>query len=125
MRVNRNLAIEFTEEGLTSYDGLELLIRYLHGCGFNGQLRRHLGGVVSGGDFGTVALCRVSLGLLVVGGRRLRHRSFLKGDPLLQQFCGPQDLPTDRGTGGRGLEKTQRRSSCSTQVVGRHMTARA
>jgi hypothetical protein len=95
-RVNQNLGIEFMAEGLTSYAGLELLIRYLRGIGFNGQLRRHLSAVVSGGDFGTVGLCRVLLGLLVVGGRRLRHLGFLKGDPLLQRFCGLQDLPTDR-----------------------------
>ena len=95
-RVNHNLGIEFTAEGLTSYAGLELLIRYLRGIGLNGQLRRHLGTIVTGGDFGTVGLCRVILVLLVVGGRRLRHLSFLKGDPLLQRFCGLRDLPTDR-----------------------------
>ena len=103
-RVNHNLGIEFTAEGLTSYAGLELLIRYLRGIGFNGQLRRHLGAVVSGGDFGAVGLCRVILGLLVVGGRRLRHLSFLKGDPLLQRFCGLKDLPTD-GTVSRWLKR--------------------
>tara|TARA_B100000315_G_scaffold191262_1_gene181452 strand:+ start:42 stop:1535 length:1494 start_codon:yes stop_codon:yes gene_type:complete len=95
-RVNQNIGIEFTAHGLTSYAGLELLIRYLRRTGFNGQLRRHLSAVVSGGDFGTVGLCRVILGLLVVGGRRLRHLGFLKGDPLLQRFCGLQALPTDR-----------------------------
>lgn len=42
-----------------------------------------------------VGLCRVILGVLVVGGRRLRHLSFLKGGPLLQRFCGLKDLPTD------------------------------
>ena len=95
-RVNQKSAIEFTAEGLTSYAGLELLIRYLRGIGFNGHLRRHLGSVIPGGDFGTVALCRAILGLLIVGGRRLRHLSFLKGDSLLQRFCGLRDLPTDR-----------------------------
>ena len=47
-------------------------------------------------DFGVVSLCRVLLGLLWVGGRRLRHLDFLKGDPLLQRFCGLTDLPTPR-----------------------------
>ena len=41
-------------------------------------------------------LVRVLLGLLVVGGRRLHHLNFLKGDVLLQRFCGLRDLPTDR-----------------------------
>jgi len=95
-RVNHNLGIEFTAEGLTSYAGLELLIRYLRRIGWNDQLRRHLSAVAPGGDFGTVSLCRAILGLLVIGGRRLRHLGFLRGDPLLQRFCGLRDLPTDR-----------------------------
>ena len=87
--------MEFTAEGLTSYAGLELMMRYLRKINWNKQLRRHLGAVVSGGDFGVVSLSRVILGLLVVGGRRLHHLSFLKGDALLQRFCGLRDLPTD------------------------------
>ena len=94
-RVNDNLEVEFTAEGLTSYAGLELLMRYLRNMKWNRQLRRYLGGVVSGGDFGVVGLCRVILGLMVVGGRRLRHLDFLRGDPLIQRFCGLRDLPTD------------------------------
>ncbi len=99
-RVNDNLKMEFTGEGLTSSAGLELLMRYLRTLDWNRQLRRHLGTVASGGDFGVVSLCRVILGLLVVGGRRLRHLDFLKGDPLLQRFCGLTDLPTDRSVSG-------------------------
>ena len=95
-RVNDNLKMEFTGEGLTSYAGLELLMRYLRNVDWNRQLRRHLGSVGFGGDFGVVSLCRVLLGLLWVGGRRLRHLDFLKGDPLLQRFCGLTDLPTPR-----------------------------
>ena len=103
-RVNHNLAVEFTAEGLTSYAGLELLIRYLRGIGWNRQLRRHLSAVVPGSDFGMVGLCRVLLGLLLVGGRRLRHLGFLQGDPLLQRFCGLKDLPTD-GSVSRWLKR--------------------
>ena len=95
-RVNCDVAIEFSEEGMTSYAGLELLIRYLRRIGFNAQLRQHLSAVLNGGDFGVVALCRVILGLLVVGGRRLHHLGFVKGDRLLQRFCGLKDMPTDR-----------------------------
>ena len=95
-RVNDKLEIEFTGEGLTSYAGLELLMRYLRNVDWNRQLRRHVGSVGFGGDFGVASLCRVILGLLVVGGRRLHHLSFLKGDPLLQRFCSLRDLPTDR-----------------------------
>ena len=94
-RVNDNLEVEFTAEGLTSYAGLELLMRYLRNTKWNRQLHRYLGGVVCGGDFGVVGLCRVILSLMVVGGRRLRHLDFLRGDLLVQRFCGLRDLPTD------------------------------
>ena len=94
-RVNDNLEMEFTGEGLTSYAGLELLMRYLRKIEWNRQLRRSLGAVVRGGDFGVVSLSRVILGLLVVGGRRLRHLNFLRGDPLIQRFCVLRDLPSD------------------------------
>ena len=89
------MEVEFTAEGLTSYAGLELLMRYLRKINWNRQLRRHLGGVVSGGDFGVAGLVRVILGLMAVGGRRLRHLDFLRGDPLIQRFCALRDLPAD------------------------------
>jgi hypothetical protein len=95
-RVNGNLSVEFTGDGLTSYAGLELLVRYLRKVRLNWQIRKHLAGHVPGKDFGVVAFCRVLLGLLIVGGRRLRHIEFLKGDPLFERFCGLRQLPTDR-----------------------------
>ena len=45
VRVNDNLKMEFTGEGLTSNAGLELLMRYLRNVHWNRQLRRHLGSV--------------------------------------------------------------------------------
>ena len=95
-RVNRDIAVEFTEERLTSYAGLELLIRYLRRIDLNAHIRQHLSALLPDGDFGAVALCRVVLGLLMVGGRRLRHLEHVKGDPLFGRFCGLKDLPTDR-----------------------------
>ncbi len=41
-RVKQNLSLEFTEAGLTSYAGVELLGRYLRGLRFNVLLRQHL-----------------------------------------------------------------------------------
>ncbi len=95
-RVNGNLKVEFTEEGLTSHAGMELLIRYVRWIGMNERIRYHLGSNLPGGDFGTVAICRTLLGLLIVGGRHLRHIGFLKGDPVFERFCGLKVLPTDR-----------------------------
>ena len=90
---------------MTSYAGLELLIRYLRRIGFNAQVRRHLGAVVNGGDFGVVALCRVILGLLVVGGRRLHHLGFVKDDGIFQRFLWPVNiLPSDLSV-SQGLQR--------------------
>ncbi len=114
-RVNDKLEMEFTGEGLTSYAGLEPFMRFLRKIEWNRQLRGSLRGVVCGGDFGVVSLSRVILGLLVVGGRRLRHLNFLKGDPLIQRFCGLCDLPSDDSVSrflkrftGRGVEALKR-----------------
>jgi hypothetical protein len=90
-RVNRELRVEFSESGLTSYAGLELLIRYLRRIDLNGLIRQHLTGLV--GDFGVTAMVRVVLGLLIVGGRRLQHVTHMVGDPLLHRFCGLAQLP--------------------------------
>ena len=131
-RVNGNVSMEFTEHSLTSYSGLELLIRYLRNTGLNRLVRKHLAGVVPGKDFGVVAFCRVILGLLIVGGRRLRHIEFLKGDPLFERFCGLRQLPTDR-TVSRWLKNFRIRTvralkslnaEMVAQVVKSHLPAR-
>ena len=91
-RVNRELRVEFSESGLTSYAGLELLIRYLQRIDLNRVIRHHLAGLA--GDFGVTAMIRVVLALLFVGGRRLQHVGYLVGDPLVHRFCGLTGLPS-------------------------------
>ena len=95
-RVNGNLAFEFTETKLTSYAGLELFDRYLRRMGFSDLVRAAFGKTRLGGDFGVVAMVRVLIGLLVVGGRRLDHLKYLANDPLLQRFARVQVWPTAR-----------------------------
>jgi hypothetical protein len=94
--VKSDLRVEFTESALTSYAGLELLIRYFRSIRFNDAIRRHLGGASARGDYGTVAMLRVLLGLLIVGGRRLLHVDFVRGDVLFHRFCGLRFLPSAR-----------------------------
>lgn len=65
-RVNRELRVEFSESGLTSYAGLELLIRYFRRIELNGLIRQHLSGLA--GDFAVTAMVRVVLAMLIVGG---------------------------------------------------------
>ena len=96
-RVSGKLQIGFTETRLTSYAGLELIHRYIQKIQLNRSLRRHLSSPALSGDFGMVPMVRLLLGLLFIGGRRLRHVSFLQSDPLLQRFCflsRPPSSPT-------------------------------
>ena len=95
-RVNGDLQVEFTASGLSSYAGLELLLRYLRATELNALLRQQLGGTRLRGDFGVVAMVRVVLGLLIVDGRRLRHLGYLSGDPIFHRFCGLAHLPSAR-----------------------------
>jgi len=95
-RVNGDLHVEFTESGLTSYAGLELFGRYLRRFDLNARVRRHLDPLGLRGDFRSAALMRVMIGLLVVGGRRLRHVRFVKDDPLFLRFAGLKVLPGER-----------------------------
>jgi hypothetical protein len=103
-RVNGNLAFEFTDVKLTSYAGLELFDRYLRQTGFNGMVRTAFGKARFGGDFGVIAVVRVLIGLLVVGGRRLEHLKYLATDPLLHRFARVQAWPTSR-TASRWLKR--------------------
>jgi hypothetical protein len=62
----------------------------------NALIRTQFAGVRGRGDFGTIAMLRLVLGLVIVGGRRLRHVGYLAGDPLIQRLCGLAHLPTAR-----------------------------
>ena len=95
-RVNGNLELEFGDVKLTSYAGLELFNRYLRGTGFNDRIRSAFRGTRLGGDFGVIAMVRLLIGLLVVGGRRLDHVAYVADDPVLLRFCRLRVLPTAR-----------------------------
>jgi hypothetical protein len=51
------------------------------------MIRRCLEDSRLGGDFGVVAMIRLLIGLLVVGGRRLEHVAYIANDPLIRRFC--------------------------------------
>ncbi len=94
--VKHDLHVEFSESGLSSYAGLELLIRYLRSIRFNELARRHIPVGSLGGDYGTVAMVRLVVGLVIVGGRRIRHLDFVRGDLLFERFVGLAHLPSLR-----------------------------
>lgn len=95
-RVNGKIRIKFTETGLTSYAGFELLTRYLRRTGFNGLIRKHLGKVWLRGDYNRVSMLRLIVGMLIAGGRRLGHVEFLKADPVFLRFSNLKRLPSAR-----------------------------
>ena len=95
-RVNGDLPLEFTDVALTSYAGLELFGRYLRTSGFNATVRAACAGAVGWGDCGPVVMVRLVVGLLVVGGRRLRHLGCVQDDPLFRRFSAVQVVPTAR-----------------------------
>jgi len=95
-RVNGDLQLEFADVALTSYAGLELFGRYLRATRFNAVVRTACAGMPRWGDFGAVAMVRVLIGLLVVGGRRLRHLAFVQDDPIFRRFAAVQVVPTPR-----------------------------
>ncbi len=84
---------------MTSYAGLELFQRYLRRMRFNALIRTAFRGARLGGDFGVVAMVRLLIGLLIVGGRRLDHVAYVADDPLFRRFCRLQVLPTARTVG--------------------------
>lgn len=95
-RVNGDLALAFGDVALTSYAGLELFARYLRQTRFNALVRDVFRGTTPWGDYGLVAMVRLLLGLLVVGGRRLRHVGYVADDPLFRRFTGLRRVPTAR-----------------------------
>ncbi len=95
-RVNGDLPLQFTDTALTSYAGRELFTRYLRRTRFNALVREVFRGSARWGDYGVVARVRLLIGLLIVGGRRLRHVAYLADDPLFRRFTGLRGLPTAR-----------------------------
>jgi Transposase DDE domain group 1 len=122
-RVNGDLQLEFADVALTSYAGLELFGQYLRATGFNATVRAACAGTAGWGDFGAVAMVRLVIGLLVVGGRRLRHVAFVQDDPLFQRFCEVQVVPTAR-TVSRWLQGFTMTTVAALQAINTAVIAR-
>jgi hypothetical protein len=92
--VKGDLRIEFVQQDLTSYGGLELLRRYVRRMGLATRLRAAYAEM--GGDYGGARLSLLILSLFYVGARRLEHLRYLAGDPLITRFCGLARVPSPR-----------------------------
>jgi hypothetical protein len=93
--IKREFPIEFGNEQLTFYGGLELLRCYFQLIGLGARIRRALA-EHGGGDYGAPHLVLLVIGLLVVGARRLGHLRYLAHDSLFARFCGLVRIPSDR-----------------------------
>lgn len=122
-RVNGDLQLEFADVALTSYAGLELFGQYLRATGFNATVRAACAGTAGWGDFGAVSMVRLVIGMLVVGGRRLRHLAFVQDDPLFQRFCEVLVVPTAR-TVSRWLQGFTMTTLAALQAINTAVIAR-
>lgn len=95
-RINGNLKIEFGEQDVSSYAGLELFKRYFRLIGLNDRIRWAFRDHDFGGDYGVGHFILVFIALWLTGGRRLRHIAFLEDDPLVKRLCDLKTLPSDR-----------------------------
>jgi Transposase DDE domain group 1 len=95
--IKGKLHIEFVQQELTSYSGLELLRRYLRQLDLPFRLRHAC--AASGGDYGGDRLAQLIVALFYVGARRLEHLRYVAGDPLVARFCGLARMPTARTVG--------------------------
>lgn len=94
--VKGDLGIEFVQQDLTSYGGLELLRRYFRLVDLHRRLRESFRAYGLGGDYGGARLVLLLLALWVVGGRRIEHLRYLGQDPLVARLCGLARVPADR-----------------------------
>jgi hypothetical protein len=95
-RINGNLKIEFAEQSVSSYAGLELFKRYFRLIGLNSRVRQAFRAHEFKGDYAVIDYILVFIALWVTGGRRLRHVAFLCDDPLVKRLCGLKNIPCDR-----------------------------
>jgi hypothetical protein len=106
-RVKGDLPIVFTDEKLSAYGGIELLRRYLDRSGFCERLQDVFSIRQFDGDYGSFRITLALIGMLLLGGTRLRHLRNLERDPLFLRFARLHRLPTDR-TVSNTLKETTR-----------------
>lgn len=95
-RVKSDLPIRFTDEKLSAYGGIELFRRFVDRSGFARRLQDVFSIRQFDGDYGSFRITLALIGMLLLGGTRLRHLRVLERDPLFLRFARLQQLPTDR-----------------------------
>lgn len=96
LRVNGDLHLQFGDERLTSFAGLELMIRHLRAIDFSARVAKAFGRSAVAGDYPLVSMIRLVVAMLLVGARRVRHVRFLARDPMVRRFAGLRVVPEER-----------------------------
>jgi hypothetical protein len=104
-RVKADLPIVFTQEKLSAFGGLEVFRRFADRSGFTERLRKVFSIRCFDGDYGSFRITLALMGMLLLGGTRLRHLPLLERDPIFLRFARLQKLPCDR-TVSRALKET-------------------
>jgi hypothetical protein len=104
-RINGNLSIQFVDQKLTSFSGLELLNRYFRAIGLREQIKAAFGGATQiGGDYRVSELLLTLVSMWFCGGNRLRHVRYLCSDWMVKRVVGVKRMATER-TLSRWLKK--------------------
>jgi hypothetical protein len=90
------LKIEFANQDITAFGGLELLRRYVALIELGRRVRTVFARYEVGGDYRAIDMILVIVVLILVGGRRLDHLNYICDDPLVKRFCGLLRLPRER-----------------------------
>ncbi len=98
-RINGNLSIRYGASGLTSFAGLELVRCYLSQLDLGFQIGRYALRHMPRSDYGAMSMVLLLLGLLITGGRRVRHIGYLESDPVVKRFCKLNQVPSSRTVG--------------------------
>jgi hypothetical protein len=96
VRCKSFLKIEFGNEDISAFGGLELVRRYVALIGLGRRVRTVFASYDIGGDYRAIDMILVILVLIMVGGRRLDHVNYICDDPLVKRFCGLLRLPRER-----------------------------
>ena len=88
-RVTGDLPIVFTDEPLSAYGGIERFRRFVDRSSFSDRLQKVFPIRQFDGDCGWFHAALALMGMLLLGGTRLRHRRNLERDPLTATWRQP------------------------------------
>jgi len=95
-RINGNLQIEFTDQKLTSFSGLELFNRFFRAIDLRTRIKAAFRSAQTNGDYKVQELVLTFVALWLSGGNRLRHIRYLCSDWLIKRMIGVKRIATER-----------------------------